>query len=151
MIRSSSFVVALTLAVASAAVSVSASASASASSLEAWAKARIQANLLQPLAKKEESRSRFSRAAPPPTERRVRVLASALSQDAKGRGFLPYAIDARYGDDEWSETYVGCIYDKTGLLFVAVGDEHRPAAFLLGKKADAVPGACQVALPADRS
>jgi len=148
MIRSSSsFVVAFTFTLA---VAVAAAAAA-APSLEAWAKARIQANLLQPLAKKEESRSRFSRAAPPPTGRRVRVLASTLSRDAKGRGFLPYAIDARYGDDEWSETYVGCIYDKTGLLFVAVGDEHRPAEFLLGKKAEPVPGVCQVAPPAERS
>jgi hypothetical protein len=122
------------------------SALAEAPPLQAWAKNRVEKGLLEPLAKKEAQRSRFSRALPPPAERRVRVLSGSLSRDARGRGFVQYAVDARYGE-EWSETYTGCVYEKNGGLFVAVGEEHRPVDYLFGKKADPVPGACQVAPP----
>jgi hypothetical protein len=40
---------------------------------------------------------------------------------------------------------VGCAYRGSGNLYVKVGDGYRPAAFLLGKNVQAVPGACEAA------
>lgn len=107
-----------------------------------WAKDCVKHRLLAPLAAQESKRSRFSRAAPPPAERRVSVLATAFAKDQKGREFLPFEVAARYGED-WHTAITGCVVRGTGDVFVQVGDEHRPAAYLLGKDVDAAPGACQ--------
>ncbi len=109
-----------------------------------WARQRVQKELLQPLAKRQSSR--FSRGRPPPTERRVRVLSSAPITDAAGHGFVPFAVDIRYGS-EWREDIAGCVYDGTGPIFVKSGEEYRPAAFLLGKKTEPAPGVCKAAPP----
>lgn len=112
--------------------------------LEAWARGRVQVELLTPLTQKEANRPRFSRALPPPAERRVRILFTTTLRDARGRSFVPYATDARHGE-RWSESYRGCVYEKTGQVLVSVGPEYRPAAYLLGKNVEPVPGACEVA------
>jgi hypothetical protein len=102
----------------------------------------IQKNLLKPLAAKEEQRSRFSRARMPAQERRVRVLDAEPKKDAQGGEFRTFAVDARFGADwldegeanPWREaTITGCIY-ASGDIFVKSGEQHRPAAILLGKK-----------------
>jgi hypothetical protein len=90
-----------------------------------------------------ESRS-FSRSRPPPRERRVRVLQTTATLDKNGRSFVPFAIDVRFGADEWRENdIVGCEYTGSGELYVKRGDAYRPASFLLGKNEAVVAGVCE--------
>lgn len=101
--------------------------------------AAIEKGLVQPLEKKEDKRSRFSRAAPAPRDRRVRVLDAAPAKDARGKEFRSFAVDARYkhfeDDAPWHEdAIVGCVYPADGAIYVKVGEDYRPAAMLLGKK-----------------
>jgi hypothetical protein len=77
------------------------------------------------------------------------VLANTTTQDKAGRKFVPFAVEVRFGD-QWREDVLGCVYEGSGDLFVQRGDTYRPAAFLLGKKADPVPNVCQGA-PETRS
>lgn len=112
-----------------------------------WVKHRVDEGLLKPLAQKESNRSKFSRERPPPGERRVRVLEANAATDKSGRTFVPFAIDIRYFNGDWKENLVGCAYRQTGNLFVKAGSEYRPAAYLLGKRAGAVAGACEPAPP----
>jgi hypothetical protein len=112
-------------------------------SLTDWARSRVGDGLLKPLAKAESSR--FSRARPAPRERRVRITQAATSDDKKGKKYVPFAIDVRYGG-EWHENdVVGCVYRGTGALFVKRGDAYRPAEFLLGKNVQPVAGVCETA------
>lgn len=113
-----------------------------------WVKRRVQDGLVKPLAKQDEGRSRFSRGRPPPRERRVRVIQASATPDKRGRSFVPYAIDSRFGSDEWEkDDVVGCAYRQTGELFVKIGAEYRPASFLLGQDVPAVAGACEAGEP----
>jgi hypothetical protein len=112
---------------------------------------RVEDGLVKPLAEIERNTSRYSRARPVPRERRVRVTQTTATLDKAGRPFVAFAIDVKFGGGEWNENdVVGCAYTTTGSLFVKRGDAYRPAAFLLGKSADAVPNVC-VAAPAARS
>jgi len=130
--------------------SLTLSAAADPASLVAWAKGRVQSGLLQKLKAQDGERSKFSRGAQPPRERRARVVSADLSRDAKGRGFLLYEVDVRYGDT-WETQLRGCVYEKTGNLFVSVGEEYRPVAFLFGEDVAAVPGVCEAQPPANES
>jgi hypothetical protein len=104
---------------------------------------RVEQGLVAPLAQQEGSR--FSRARPAPRERRVRVTQATESRDGSGRAFLTFAVDVRFGP-EWRENdIVGCAYTGSGDLFVKRGDAYRAAAFLLGKNAPPVAGACEAA------
>jgi hypothetical protein len=124
-------------------------ASADEQSLVDFVQRRVSEVLLKPLAKMENNR--FSRARPPPHERRVRVTATATTPDKAGRPFAPFAVDIRYVQDEWQQNdIVGCAYPKTGELFVKIGDSYRPAQFLLGKNVEPVAGVCEAA-PAAKS
>lgn len=125
--------------------SVSSLALAAEPSLAEWAVRRVDEGLLQPLAKHEAGGSKFSRSRPVPRERRARVPQGETSTDARGRAFVSFAVDVRFGGGEWQEDVVGCVYRQTGQLFVKVGDAYRPAAFLLGKNVDPVAGVCEVA------
>lgn len=112
------------------------------SSLVAWTQQRVGTVILKPLA--ERGGSRFSRSRPPPHERRVRVTQSTLSSDKQGREFIPFSVDVRFGAGEWQrDDIVGCAYRASGNLFVKVGEAYFPAALLLGKKVEALPGACE--------
>ena len=101
---------------------------------------QVEEGIVKPLG--ERYGSRFSRERPPPRERRVRVLEDTVTADTAGRKFVPFAVDVRYGD-EWKEDILGCVYEGSGQLFVKRGDAYRPAAFLLGKKAEPVPNVCR--------
>jgi hypothetical protein len=115
-------------------------------SLASWVQRRVGDGLVKPLAKHEESGSRFSRSRPPPRERRVRALQTTASVDKRDRSFVPFAIDVRFGSGEWREgDILGCVYRSSGEIFVKVGEEYRPAAFLLGKDVGPVAGACDAA------
>lgn len=111
---------------------------------------RVNQGLVQPLKKQEEDRSAFSRVIQSPKERRVRILQTRMSHDHKGRTFLAYAIDVRYGD-EWKENIQGCVYTQTGNIYVDVGDEYRSHEFLLGKDVKPVAGVCQAAPARDEA
>jgi hypothetical protein len=106
-----------------------------------WARHRVEDGLVKPLAKLESTH--FGRSRPPPRERRVRVLASTLSHDKSGDAFVPFAIDSRFGGDEWSRDFVGCAYRESGNLFVKIGNAYRPAEILLQKPAEPVAGVCE--------
>jgi hypothetical protein len=96
---------------------------------------------VKPLADLESHR--FSRARPPPRERRVRVPQTTATPDKGGRPFVPFAVDVRFGS-EWIENdIVGCAYTGSGDLYVKRGDTYRPASFLLGKNAEPVAGVCE--------
>jgi hypothetical protein len=120
-------------------------ASADEPSLVEWTQHRVEAGILKPLAEREASRSRFSRARPPPHERRVRVTQAAASRDKQGRDFVPFAVDVSFGGDWEQNDIVGCVYRASGALFVQRGDAYFPAALLLGKNVDPAPGVCQAA------
>jgi hypothetical protein len=99
---------------------------------------------LKPIAQKEDGRKGFSRSRPAPKERRVRVTQASTTLDKRQKAYVPFAVDVRFGADEWQENdVVGCAYRESGELFVKIGDEYRPAAFLLGKNVKAVPGVCE--------
>jgi hypothetical protein len=91
--------------------------------------------------------SRFSRSRPEPRERRVRVTEVAVSVDKRGRAFVPFAIDVRFGAGWHENDVVGCAYRASGDLFVKNGDAYRPAAFLLGKNLRPVADVCEAAPP----
>jgi hypothetical protein len=101
----------------------------------------VEEGLLKPLAH-QEGGSRFSRRRPPPRERRVRLTQDKPSVDKQGRAFVGFAVDVRFGDSWRENDVIGCVYRKTGELYVKRGDEFRPASFLLGKNVGTVPGVC---------
>ncbi len=109
------------------------------------ARRRVEDGLVKPLAKQEGSR--FSRSRPAPRERRVRVTQATASVDGKGRAFLPFSIDVRFGSEWKKDDIVGCVYGRDGKLFVKTGDAYRPAELLLGKNVEAIPGTCEAATP----
>jgi hypothetical protein len=109
---------------------------------------RVEDGLLKPLAEQEAKTSPFSRMRPIPHERRVRVTQAAEAHDKAGRAFMTFAVDIKYAGQDWRENdIVGCAYTTSGDLFVKRGDAYRPAAFLLGQNADAVPGVCEASPP----
>jgi hypothetical protein len=113
-------------------------------SLADWVQHRVEDGLLKPLANRESHS--FSRARPPPHERRVRALQTTATPDKNGHPFVPFAIDIRFGDDQWHEDdIVGCAYAGSGKIYVKRGEGYRPASFLLGKNEDVVAGACEAA------
>jgi hypothetical protein len=101
--------------------------------------ALVSHDLIEPLAVKETSRSKFSRARLPAQERRVRILDDHARKDARGVAFVRFAVDARHGyqaDDEskWRrDAITGCVYLDRSQVFIKQGNQFRPAAFLLGK------------------
>jgi hypothetical protein len=122
-------------------------------SLATSAKAVLEAKLLEPLQKKEASRSHFSRAALPPQTRRIRILNNAPQTDAKGHSFVPFAIDQShaYGGDKeipeanwFKDVITGCVYPDTGDVMVRRGEAYYPSSILLGSAAPLASGdVCQ--------
>lgn len=104
---------------------------------------------VKPIQAREAKRSRYSRVAMPPAERRVKVVDTKT--DATGAAFTTFVVEERYAIDpesQWSEAQTGCAYPSTGAVFVKLGDKLRAAEFFLGKKpADPPPTACVVSSP----
>jgi hypothetical protein len=115
-------------------------------SLSEWAQRRVTQGLIKPLAENEGG-SRFSRARQAPRERRARVIQASVSVDRRGRAFVPFAVDVRFGDAWHENDIVGCVYRGGGELYVKRGDAYRPVAFLFGKNAEPVAGVCEAAPP----
>lgn len=113
-------------------------------SLVEWTQQRVEAGILKPLAAR--SGKRFTRSRPVPHESRVRLIQTTLSRDRQGGDFVAFAVDVRFGTDEWQlNDIVGCAYRASGNLFVKVGGSYYPSALLLGKKVEPMSGVCQAA------
>jgi hypothetical protein len=107
----------------------------------------LQAKLLEPLQKKEEDRSRFSRAVSPPQARRIRILDDTPHTDREGRPFLPFAIDetrsfgVKEGPEaDWFKNAItGCVYPETGEVMVRLGEVYYASSVLLGRPTPTAP------------
>ena len=114
--------------------------------------ALVTDQVVQPLAAKDDSRSKFSRARLPPSERRVRLL-EEKQQDSAGNTFVTFAIDQRHGwaNDEkegWTKAAItGCVYPSRGEVFIKRGKAFHPAAAAVGKKTKAAPESTCVGAP----
>jgi len=117
------------------------------------ASALVEKHVVQPLKKAEAKRSKFSRAAPPPKARRVRVLDTVATSDVNGKQFVRFAIDIKHRfseDGEWSEgAFVGCVYVDDKKVFVEQGADYVPASSVLNGDGEAVPDVCSEAPPVD--
>jgi hypothetical protein len=110
----------------------------------------IDDKLVKPLVAKEREQSKFSRARPAPSERRVRVLDEQPAHDSAGNAFFAFAIDTRRGwhqnddDSNWTKSAMtGCVYLDRGEVFIKRGNAFHPAAAAVGKKTKAAPaGTC---------
>lgn len=114
----------------------------------------IQEQLIEPLQKKEAKRPRFSRAAPPPSARRIRILETTPETDAKGRPFLAFAIDESRSavakldpdsaDADWrKDAITGCLYPNSKEIWVKLGETYYASNVLLGSSATATAdGVC---------
>jgi hypothetical protein len=114
-------------------------------SLAGWVERRVEDGLVKPLAERE-ARLSFTRSRPPPRERRIRVIQATEALDTRGRSFVPFAVDVRFGLEWLNDDIVGCVYRDSGDLFVKKGNAYRPKDLLLGKHGRAVPGACEAAV-----
>jgi len=122
-------------------------------SLVASAKETVQLKLLDPLLKKDASRSRFSRAVSPPLARRIRVLDNTAQIDAQGHPFLQFSIDESRSsivekqEDEaaWRKDIItGCVYPEAGDVLVKRGDVYYASSMLLGVQTPTAPaGVCR--------
>ncbi len=105
----------------------------------------IDKQLVAPLAKREGKRSKFSRAAPPPVVRRVRVEETLLA-DVHGDRFVRFSIDKRYvgaDEDDWNEdSVVGCVYPDQRKVFIESDGSYLPARVMLGQDVQAQPDVC---------
>lgn len=140
------------LLVAATLVLTSSLASAGSKAAPTTAVALVTEQVVQPLAAKDDSRSKFSRARLPPSERRVRVLEEKPQQDGAGNAFVTFAIDQRHGwanDDtaSWTKDAItGCVYPSRGEVFIKRGKSFHPAVAAVGKKTKAAPAAtCRAA------
>ena len=116
------------------------------------AEAIVKKQLVQPLAAKESSFSRFSRMRPMPLARRVRILDDDAQADARGDLFLRFALDTRRGyiaddkDADWQAAVeTGCVYVARERVFVQRGATTYPSDMLIGKKVTPDAAACQPA------
>jgi len=90
--------------------------------------AAVQHEFLAPFAEWRAEHSKFSRAAMPPSEMRVRLL-SKPHQDAEGAEFVPFAVDTRRVDGEWQAAQMtGCVYVTSSAVYVKRGGGFRAAA-----------------------
>ena len=101
--------------------------------------ALVKEQYLTPLSAGEGKRKRFSRAAPPPLARRVRVLdAERVVLDSRGKQFVRFAVDVRHAWDEdgvWQEaSLTGCAYLDERQVFLFDGEEYRAASAMVGKR-----------------
>ncbi|HSA59594.1 MAG TPA: hypothetical protein VLJ37_07915 [bacterium] len=118
--------------------------------LASSAESVIRAKLVEPLQKKEEGRSRFSRAVSAPHARRIRILDDTPHTDRVGRRFLPFAIDERRafgaeggedgtGSDWLKDALTGCVYPESGEVMVRRGDVYYASSVLLGRPTPTAP------------
>jgi hypothetical protein len=103
----------------------------------------VEAALLEPLARREAARSRYSRVRMPPAARQVRVLEEA--KDTQGRTFVRFAVDEKRSADWERNATLGCAYLEDGAVFVSRGGRVQSAAQYLGKVGPRVTTECVAA------
>lgn len=110
--------------------------------------ALVQAQLVQPLERVRSKRKRFSRVAPMPVARRVRLLDAVAYTDVRGKTFVRFAIDTHdaRGDESWNlDAMFGCAYPNERKVFVQSGDDFVPAGSFLGGNQRAQADVCRSA------
>lgn len=109
----------------------------------------VDEQLLAPLRKAESARKRFSRAAPVPVERRVRVLDAETRVDVRGRRFVRFAVDVRRAwdaPDVWQMgAMTGCAYPNDQEVFVRHGRAYVAAENALGRDGKRRSDVCRAA------
>lgn len=117
------------------------------------ASALVNKQLVQVLKKAEAKRSKFSRAAPPPKARRVRVLDNAAVRDSHGKHYVRFAVDVKHRwaeDGEWAlEAFLGCVYVDQKQVFVQQGSDYLPASNVLDGEGEPQQGVCEPAPEAE--
>jgi hypothetical protein len=110
---------------------------AHASDPAASAKRTVEEALTQPLAEREAPHPLLSRTTIPARTRTVRIVDASARRDPRGSEFFAFSIDERRGWQQVlsKDALTGCVYPKSGEVFVKRGDAHYPAAMLLGKTA----------------
>jgi hypothetical protein len=126
---------------------------ANASDPPASAKTTVERALTEPLGRRETTRSRFSRAAIPARTRTVRILDESPHRDVRGSEFFAFSIDERRGWQQVlaKDALTGCVYPKSGDVFVKRGGSHYPVGLLLGRTSKKAEAHVCVALRAQRS
>ncbi len=107
----------------------------------------VETKVTATLAKKENARSLFSRAALPPVMRQVRVVDEAPKTDSQGQRFMAFVVDAqrgrfrsKTGEANWKPAFTGCVYLDQKEVFVKLGEnEYQAPQVLWGAKPTAVP------------
>jgi hypothetical protein len=105
----------------------------------------VKTALLKPLAQRESERSRFSRVAMPPAARHVRVLGGGPEKDPRGRTFVRFAVDQKWGTRWVRNAMVGCAYPDEGAVFIQRGESVQSAAQYLGQDGPATTTECTAA------
>jgi hypothetical protein len=113
------------------------------------ASALVNKEIVQRLKKSDTKRSKFSRAAPPPRARRVRVIDSVARVDVHGKQFVRFAIDVHHRfaeDDEWAiDAFLGCVYFDDKKVFLEQGSDYLPASSAIDGDGDPQPDVCRTA------
>jgi hypothetical protein len=117
------------------------------------ASALVNKEIVQRLKKSDTKRSKFSRAAPPPRARRVRVIDSVARVDVHGKQFVRFAIDVHHRfaeDDEWAiDAFLGCVYVEDKKVFLSQGSDYLPASSAIDGEGDPQPDVCRSAPESD--
>src|SRR3954463_10311789 len=97
---------------------------AHASDPDVSAKTTVEKALTRPLAQREATQSRFSRAAIPARTRTVRIVDASAHRDPRGLEFIAFSIDEQRGRQHLlsKDALTGCVYPKSGEVFVKRGD-----------------------------
>src|SRR3954470_4541936 len=77
-------------------------------------RATLERDFLQPLARREERSSHFSRAEQPPVTRQLSMVDSVSHRDASGELYFGFTIDSRGAGGQHLEAITGCIYPGSG-------------------------------------
>jgi hypothetical protein len=108
----------------------------------------VEATLIEPLARREAARSRYSRVRMPAAARQVRVLEGAT--DPEGRTFVRFAVDEKRSAEWERNVTLGCAYPDDGAVFVAHRGRVQSAAQYLGKEGPRVTTECTSATVSSR-
>jgi hypothetical protein len=113
------------------------------------ATALVNKEVVQPLKKSDAKRSKYSRAAPPPKARRVRVTDQVAQVDANGKHFVRFAIDVQHRfaeEGQWQQdAFLGCVYVEEKQVVLEQGSDYRPASDVLDGDGEPEPDACRAA------
>jgi hypothetical protein len=108
----------------------------------------VETTLLQPLARREAERGRFSRVRMPPADRQVRVLGHG--EDPAGRTFVRFAVDEKRSDEWQRDVTTGCAYLDDGTVFVSRHGSVQSAAQYLGQPGPRATTECTAATVASK-